>query len=72
MRYLKGSIVLSEAKDYPLLRRVLHCTFVTPDQLFQFQRLDYWTTVPLRARHSITVCGACRLMDCSTDTRFRP
>ena len=41
MRYLKGSSVLSETKDYPLLRRVLHCTFVTPDQLFQFMKLDY-------------------------------
>lgn len=41
MRYLKGSIVLSDTKDYPLLRRVLHCSFVTPDQLFQFMKLDY-------------------------------
>lgn len=41
MRYLKGTIVLSESKDYPLLRRVLHCSFVTPDQLFQFMKLDY-------------------------------
>ena len=41
MRYLKGSIVLSDTKDYPLLRRVLHCTFVTSDQLFQFMKLDY-------------------------------
>ena len=41
MRYLKGSIVLSETKDYPLLRRVLHCTFVAPDQLFQFMKLEY-------------------------------
>jgi hypothetical protein len=41
VRYLKGSIVLSEAKDYPLLRRVLHCTFVTPDQLFHFMKLEY-------------------------------
>jgi len=41
VRYLKGSIVLSEAKDYPLLRRVLHSTFVTSDQLFQFMKLDY-------------------------------
>jgi len=41
VRYLKGSIVLSETKDYPLLRRVLHCTFVTPEQLFQFMKLDY-------------------------------
>lgn len=41
MRYLKGSVVLSDTKDYPLLRRTLHCTFVTPDQLFQFMKLDY-------------------------------
>src|SRR6266496_6566301 len=41
LRYLKGSIVLSETHDYPLLRQVLHCTFVTPDQLFQLMRLDY-------------------------------
>lgn len=41
MRYLKGSIALSETKDYPLLRRVLHCTFVTPNQLFEFMRLDF-------------------------------
>jgi hypothetical protein len=41
VRYLKGSIVLSETMDYLLLRRVLHCTFVTPDQLFQFMKLDY-------------------------------
>jgi len=41
VRYLKGTIVLSDTKDYPLLRRVLHCTFVTSDQLFQFMKLDY-------------------------------
>jgi len=41
VRYLKGSIVLSETHDYPLLRQVLHCTFVSPDQLFQLMRLDY-------------------------------
>ena len=41
MRYLKGSIVLSDTKDYPLLRRTLHCTFVTSDQLFRFMKLDY-------------------------------
>ncbi len=41
MRYLKGSIALSDTKDYPILRRVLHCTFVTPGQLFQFMKLDY-------------------------------
>ena len=27
MRYLKGSIVLNETKDYPLLRRLPHGTF---------------------------------------------
>ena len=41
MRYLKGTIALSETRDYPLLRRVLHSTFVTPDQLFEFMRLEY-------------------------------
>jgi len=41
VRYLKGSIALSDTKDYPILRRVLHCTFVTPGQLFQFMKLDY-------------------------------
>ncbi len=41
MRYLRGSIALSDTKDYPILRRVLHCTFVTPRQLFQFMKLDY-------------------------------
>jgi hypothetical protein len=41
VRYLKGTIALSETRDYPLLRRVLHSTFVTPDQLFEFMRLEY-------------------------------
>lgn len=41
MRYLKGTIALSQTRDYPLLRRVLHCTFVTGDQLFEFMRLEY-------------------------------
>ena len=44
VRYLKGMIALSETRDYPLLRRVLHSTFVTPDQLFEFMRLEYRAT----------------------------
>ena len=41
MRYRKGMIALSEIRDYPLLRRVLHSSFVTPAQLYQFMKLDY-------------------------------
>ena len=41
MRYWKGSISLSPARDYPLLRHVLHSGFVTHSQLFEFLRLDY-------------------------------
>ncbi len=41
MRYRKGMIALSETRDYPLLRRVLHSGFVTPVQLHQFMKLDY-------------------------------
>jgi hypothetical protein len=41
MRYRKGTIILSDTWDYPLLRRVLHCGFVTPAQLYEFMKLDY-------------------------------
>lgn len=41
MRYRKGMIALSEVRDYPLLRRVLHNGFVTPTQLYEFMKLDY-------------------------------
>ena len=41
MRYRKGTIALSDTRDYPLLRRVLHSGFVTPNQLYEFMRLDY-------------------------------
>ena len=41
MRYRKGTIALSDTRDYPLLRRVLHCGFVTSAQLYEFMRLDY-------------------------------
>ena len=41
MRYRKGTIALSDSRDYPLLRRVLHCGFVTPRQLYEFMKLDY-------------------------------
>ena len=40
MRYEKGSIELSAARDHPLLRQVLRCGFVTRDQLFEFLRLS--------------------------------
>src|SRR5215472_10551785 len=41
MRHLKGTIALSETRDYPLLRRVLHCGLVTAPQLYEFLKLDY-------------------------------
>ncbi len=41
MRYRKGMIALSETRDYPLLRRVLHGSFVTSAQLYEFMKLDY-------------------------------
>jgi Replication-relaxation len=41
VRYAKGTIALSETGDYPLLRRVLHCRFVTSAQLYEFLKLDY-------------------------------
>ncbi len=41
MRYRKGTIALSDSRDYPLLRRVLHCGFITSTQLYEFMKLDY-------------------------------
>ena len=41
MRYWKGSIALSSARDYPLMRHVLHSGFIAHSQLFEFLRLDY-------------------------------
>jgi len=41
MRYRKGMIALSEVRDYPLLRRVLHSGFVTSAQLYEFMKLEY-------------------------------
>jgi hypothetical protein len=41
VRYFKGTIVLSETRDYPLLRRVLHSGFITSAQLYEFMQLDY-------------------------------
>ncbi len=40
MRYLPGSIALSESRDYPLLRIVLHCRFVTHKQLYELSRFE--------------------------------
>lgn len=44
MRYRKGSISLSETRDYPLLRQVLHSELVTHNQLFEFLQLDYYVS----------------------------
>ncbi|MBZ5550769.1 MAG: hypothetical protein LAO22_22890 [Acidobacteriia bacterium] len=44
MRYWKGSIALSTARDYPLLRYVLHSGFITHHQLFEFLRLDHYAS----------------------------
>jgi hypothetical protein len=41
VRYMKGSIVLSETQDYPILRQILQCGFVTHDQLYRFMRLSF-------------------------------
>jgi hypothetical protein len=40
MRHAKGSIVLSEMQDHPILRQVLACGFVTHNQLFRFMQLS--------------------------------
>lgn len=44
MRYRKGSIALSDIRDYPLLRRVLHSGFISSDQLYEFMRSEYCTS----------------------------
>jgi hypothetical protein len=41
MRYPKGSLQLSQSRDLPLLRQVLHSEFVTHSQLFEFMRLNH-------------------------------
>lgn len=41
MRYWKGSIVLSPARDQPLLREVARSGFITHNQLFESLKLDY-------------------------------
>ena len=42
MRYPKGSLQLSQSRDLPLLRQVLHSEFVTHSQLFEFTRLNHY------------------------------
>jgi hypothetical protein len=39
MRYPKGTIIVSRTRDVPVLEQVLHCGFVTCNQLFQFLQL---------------------------------
>jgi len=41
MRYAKGSLQLSQAQDYPLLRQVLRSEFATQSQLYEFMRLRH-------------------------------
>ena len=38
MRFAKGSVLISPSKDIPLLLQVLHCQFITHDQLFEFMQ----------------------------------
>lgn len=44
MRYLKASIALSDTRDYPLLRQVLHSGVITHSQLFELLKLDYFAS----------------------------
>lgn len=41
MRYPKGSLQLSQSRDLPLLRQLLHSEFVTHSQLFEFMQLNH-------------------------------
>jgi hypothetical protein len=41
MRYPKGTIQLSQPRDIPLLRQILHSEFVAHDQLSEFMRLNH-------------------------------
>lgn len=42
MRYPKGSLQLSQSRDLPLMRQILHSEFVTHSQLFEFTRLNHY------------------------------
>jgi hypothetical protein len=42
VRYPKGSLQLSESRDLPLLRQVLHSEFATHSQVFEFMRLNHY------------------------------
>src|SRR6516225_491907 len=57
MRHLKGTIRLSETRDYPLMQRVLHCGLATRAQLYEFLKLDHCTP----SRHMFS-CQMWRLM----------
>jgi hypothetical protein len=41
VRYPKGSLQLSDSRDLPLLREILHSECVTHSQLFEFMRLNH-------------------------------
>ena len=40
MRYEKGTIQISPARDIPLLQQVLRSGFATSDQLYEFMQLN--------------------------------
>jgi hypothetical protein len=52
MRFPKGAVLISPLKDIPLLLQVLHCQFITHDQLFEFmqRRLIENTRAPFNWR----------------------
>lgn len=65
MRHTKGSIVLSETQDHPILRQILACGFVTHDQLFRFMQLSlhersrnsYNNRIRRLVKHNVLVKG---------------
>ena len=65
MRHTKGSIVLSETQDHPILRQILACGFVTHDQLFRFMQLSlhersrksYNNRIRRLVKHNVVVEG---------------
>ena len=56
MRYEKGTIQISPARDIPLLQQVLRSGFATSDQLYEFMQLNQ---TERSGKRSITDCGDC-------------
>lgn len=66
MRYAKGSLVISQERDIPLLRQVRNSRFVSHEQLFEFMKLggfDHdrdsfnWRLRRLRSASHLEVCA---------------